>query len=99
MCRQLGDNIRFQLYLLSGDVVDVVRVDVVRDGYVLLTVLPSDGVHAGSIASRMQDGQDKIQFDRMAIPYSQISRILLTTTQFVAPPKRLVSFKPSNLNS
>jgi len=96
LCRKLGDGLRFEVRLIDGDTIDVFRVDTVRNGYVLLTVLPAGGLDISGVARRMREGVDEVLLDRMAVPYSQISHVFLTPARDVLPPPSL-SFKVPQL--
>jgi hypothetical protein len=57
--------------------------DQVYSGYVLFEVYPAEGVTKTSKAKRRKlGGNDKVLFDRLAVPYEYISRVFLT---LVAP--------------
>ncbi len=51
----------------------------VHDGYVLLEVFPEEGVTEESKAKRRKEGGSKdVFYDRVAVPYEYITRVLLT---------------------
>jgi hypothetical protein len=63
-----------------------------KAGYVMLAVYPEDGVTEESKAKRRKPGgTDEVFYDRVAVPYEYITRVLLSVVE-PANERRIIGF-------
>jgi len=71
-----------EVHLRDGTVYRVRKLGDVHSGYVLLEVYPTEGAGPDSRERRKKPGgTEEVFYDRLAVPYDQITKVLLTITE------------------